>query len=399
MEILNRNGLVLMDYRREFKRHYAESVDEALKESILSLYKAKQIPEKLFRILLDESVDDSVVYTYLLSRREFTKSSVELNSEFDEIREKVNACLLKIGFVKNVCTKNSINTNRIFVIKQYDVSKSLLLAFFGLNDQEVIPLMNRKGFMDKFCVLRLSQVFKAIYSELNVPENIDHGYSLIYYNKATQGFSVDYKYMVSISVLNNDDKLLTIMNQIKNLDEVVQKKFENKMNYSYFRLLEKKAPMEKLLPAIEKVVVPVRTGKSSKDIRKPELIIDDVQSNQEQGPTIVENSTTEQSNNNPKQDKPNNKKNKQHQKAPNKVNEPKDDNSSVSKSDDIEEQPTIEAEINQPTQSKENTAVSSKQSKPDTDDDDLLDAPVLDTKKSNPQPPKLVIDEDDLDMI
>ena len=33
MEILNKNGMILMDYRREFKRHYADSVDEALKDA------------------------------------------------------------------------------------------------------------------------------------------------------------------------------------------------------------------------------------------------------------------------------------------------------------------------------------------------------------------------------
>ena len=87
MEILNKNGMILMDYRREFKRHYADSVDEALKDAILTLYKEGQIPEKLFRIILDDNIDDSVVYTYLLSRREFTKSSMELNSEFNEVRD------------------------------------------------------------------------------------------------------------------------------------------------------------------------------------------------------------------------------------------------------------------------------------------------------------------------
>ena len=132
MEILNKNGMILMDYRREFKRHYADSVDEALKDAILTLYKEGQIPEKLFRIILDDNIDDSVVYTYLLSRREFTKSSMELNSEFNEVRERVNDYLIKINFVKNVCTKNSVNTNRIYVIKQYDIPKELLLSYFGL---------------------------------------------------------------------------------------------------------------------------------------------------------------------------------------------------------------------------------------------------------------------------
>lgn len=277
MEILNKNGMILMDYRREFKRHYADSVDEALKDAILTLYKEGQIPEKLFRIILDDNIDDSVVYTYLLSRREFTKSSMELNSEFNEVRERVNDYLIKINFVKNVCTKNSVNTNRIYVIKQYDIPKELLLSYFGLTHSEIIPLMKRKGFMDKFCVLRLSQAFKEIYSELRVPEHIDHGYSLIYYNKLIQGFSIDYKYMVNVNYINDEERLADLMDKIKKLDEVVERKFESKMSYSYFQQLDKKMSATELAAEIDKIVIPVRSGKRAQDIRKPELIVEEAE--------------------------------------------------------------------------------------------------------------------------
>lgn len=276
MEILNKNGMILMDYRREFKRHYADSVDEALKDAILTLYKEGQIPEKLFRIILDDNIEDSVVYTYLLSRREFTKSSMELNSAFNEVRERVNDYLIKINFVRNVCTKNSINTNRIYVIKQYDIPKDLLLSYFGLTPSEIIPLMKRKGFMDKFCVLRLSQAFKEIYSELRVPEHIDHGYSLIYYNKLIQGFSIDYKYMVNINYINDEEHLTDLMDKIKDLDAIVEKKFESKMSYKYFQELDKKLNSVNLASEIDKIIIPVRSGKRSQDIRKPEFIVEEI---------------------------------------------------------------------------------------------------------------------------
>ena len=83
MDLLNQYGTVLLDYRRTYKRHYSDASDEALKTEIHSLYKSGKIPEKLFRILLDENVDDADVYAYMVSKREYTKSSVELNSEFD----------------------------------------------------------------------------------------------------------------------------------------------------------------------------------------------------------------------------------------------------------------------------------------------------------------------------
>lgn len=276
MELLNKNGLTLMDYRRRFKRHYGATIDEALKNAIYVLYKEGQIPEKLFRILLDENIDDGDVYAYLVSKREYTKSSTELNSEFDRVREHVNNYLIKIGFTKNVCTENSIGTNRIYVIKQYDISKELLQKFFGLTPTEIIPLMKRKGFMDKFCVLRLSQAFKEIYSSLKVPEHIDHGYYLVYYNKSIQGFSIDYKYMVNINYIMDEERLMDVMDQIKELDAIVEKQFQQKMSFANFRNVYNDLMSKELQAEIENVIIPIRTGKRSKDIRKPELVVEEV---------------------------------------------------------------------------------------------------------------------------
>ena len=275
MELLNKNGLTLMDYRRRYKRHYGATIDEALKNAIYVLYKDGQIPEKLFRILLDENVDDGDVYAYLVSKREYTKSSTELNSEFDRVRERVNNYLIKIGFTKNVCTENSIGTNRIYVIKQYDISKELLQKFFGLTPTEIVPLMKRKGFMDKFCVLRLSQAFKEIYSSLKVPEHIDHGYYLVYYNKSIQGFSIDYKYMVNINYIMDEERLMDVMDRIKDLDGIVEKQFQQKMSFANFKNVYNDLMSKELQAEIENVVIPIRTGKRSKDIRKPELIVEE----------------------------------------------------------------------------------------------------------------------------
>ena len=342
MEILNKNGMILMDYRREFKRHYADSVDEALKDAILTLYKENQIPEKLFRIILDDGIDDSVVYTYLLSRREFTKSSMELNSEFNEVRERVNDYLIKINFVKNVCTKNSINTNRIYIIKQYDIPKELLLSYFGLTPSEIIPLMKRKGFMDKFCVLRLSQAFKEIYSELRVPEHIDHGYSLIYYNKLIQGFSIDYKYMVNINYVNDEERMCDLMDKIKKLDEVVERKFESKMSYSYFQQLDKKMSAKELAAAIDEIVIPVRSGKRSQDIRKPELIVEEVENDTATKKDALESKTVV------KQDTDN--KDVKKTASPILVVEDDDDDLVVTKSDSKTESPKMEEQKEKPVE-------------------------------------------------
>lgn len=285
MEILNKNGETLLDYRKEFKRHYADSIDDALKRAILTLYKEKKISEKLFRIILNENIDDLEVYAYLITQKEYTKSSDELNYEFDKVRQKVNDYLISCNFIDNVSTKNSLNDNKICIIRQYDVGKELLLSFFGLTQTEIIPLMKRKGFMDKFCVLRLNQIFKEIYSELKVPEHVDHGYSLVYYNKLIQGFSIDYKYYVNINYLMDENNLINILDKIKELDKIVEKKFQNKLNYAYYSKVAK--PIKnieknnfispdsqiKITPII--LTEPESSKKDNKNIKNPNTIVNE----------------------------------------------------------------------------------------------------------------------------
>lgn len=285
MDILNKNGQILLDYRTEFKRHYAESVDEALKNAVYLLYKENRINEKLFRMILDEDTDDLEIYTYLLTQKDFTKSPAELNYEYDKIRQKVNDYLISIGMVSNVSTKNDLNQNKIIILRQFDVSKEILLQYFGLTATEIIPLMKRRGFMDKFCVLRLNQIFKEIYSELRMPEHIDQGYSLVYYNKEVQGFSIDYKYAVNVNYLADETHLKEVLNKIRDLDRLCEKKFQNKMNFMYFASQgspsKKKAPPELKFPEPSKTVSPVTpipppAKTTREDIRSPEIIVDNV---------------------------------------------------------------------------------------------------------------------------
>ena len=110
-----------------------------------------------------------------------------------------------------------------------------------------------------------------------MPEHIDHGYSLIYYNKAIQGFSIDYKYIVNINYVMDPEHMCDLMDKIKKLDTVVERKFEQKVSYSYFQNLNKNINAAELSKDLDKINIPVRSGKKYQDIRKPELIIDEAE--------------------------------------------------------------------------------------------------------------------------
>lgn len=234
MEKLNKSGRALLEYRDEFKKHYSDSIDESLKEAISILYNEKKIDEKIFRNVFNENIADEDFEIMLSKRKEFTKNTNELNYEFDLIRKKVNEYMIDIGFTNSMNTKNSLDINKIIIIHQFDLNRNYIMASFGVNQTEIIPLMKRRGFIEKFAVLRLNQVLKEIYGEVKLPEDIDHGYSLVYYNKKTQSFSIDYKYYVNVDIMADEMRMKEIINKIRDIDKIIDRKFHNKLGNNYF---------------------------------------------------------------------------------------------------------------------------------------------------------------------
>lgn len=405
MEVLNNNGQILMDYRAEFKRHYADSVDSALKNAVYTLYKEKKINERVFRMLLDENIDDLEVYTYLLTQRDFTKTAGELNYEFDKVRQKVNDCLISIGMIDGISTKNSIATNRIIIIKQFDVPKDVLLSYFGLSSTEIIPLMKRRGFMDKFCVLRLNQIFKEIYSELKLPENVDQGYSLVYYNKEIQGFSIDYKYMVNINYISQEGNIRPTLLKIKDLNRQCEKKFQNKLDFTYFsnqggspkqkqRDNEKQQTKPEFTPSKNAI-----SEKKRDSIESPKNIVQEAEKSTENAPTVnPENVPTDNKNASAGQQNQNGEGQNQGKKNRDR-NRNRDKSSSdnqQSQNKQFEEKPNEEKSKFKPAEIPE---------MPDTEIDKKYRIP--DESKEEPKPatisvmniPSIELDEEDTDML
>ena len=234
MERLNKSGRALLEYRSEYKKHYSDSIDESLKEAVQILFNEKKIDEKVFRNIFNESISDEDFQLILSKKKEYTKNTNELNYEFDQVRKKINEYMIEVGFTNSMNTKNSLDINKIIIIHQFDLNKQYVMSSFGVNQTEMVPLMKRRGFVEKFAVLRLNQVLKEIYSEMKMPEHVDHGYSLVYYNKKTQGFSIDYKFYINVDIAANEPLMKELILKIKELDKIIDKKFHNKLGNSYF---------------------------------------------------------------------------------------------------------------------------------------------------------------------
>lgn len=235
MDRINNTGKMLIDYKKELMKHYSVLVDESLKTSLNVLQEKKVLDERTIDAIINDSISLSEFETFVMSKREYLKSTKELISEFEKIRQIVNESLIKNSFTNFVDTESNIDNDTITILRQYSITPEFIKLFFGIADEEMEIIMKKRGFAEKFAVLRISKVFKEILSEMRVETEYSQGFSKVYYNASIEGFSVDYRYHINVNSItseNIDNKI----KKIRDADRVVERKFAKKTGLSFYNI-------------------------------------------------------------------------------------------------------------------------------------------------------------------
>ena len=237
---INEQGMTLIEYKTEYMSHHSRLIDNALIIALESLINKKQLDEETFEYIKKDSITIEELRKHLLLRKEYTKSPKELFKEFEKVRMTINNYLKEIDFTNWIDTESNVESNRITILKQYNLTKEFIMEFFGIDEKDMIQLMKKRGFVEKFAVLRMNKVFKEIYNEMNEEQYITQGYSLVYFNRAITGFSVDYKYHVNVDYVANEGNMHNIIKKIKEIDKIVERKFNKKMSINLYDHIKEK---------------------------------------------------------------------------------------------------------------------------------------------------------------
>ncbi len=236
MDRINKTGKLLIDYKREYMKHYSPIVDASLHTSVDTLVSKNVCDESIAAAILNDNIPLKEFEIEVSSKREFLKTMKELAEEFDKIRSMVNKSLTKVGFVNFVETENNIENDSITIIKQYSITPEFIKMYFGLTDDEMPAVMKKRGFAEKFAVLRLSKIFKEIISEIRGDNTgCAQGFSKVYYNQSIDGFSVDYRYHINVNSIT-EENVDSIVKKIREADKIVERKFNVKTGLKFYNL-------------------------------------------------------------------------------------------------------------------------------------------------------------------
>lgn len=235
MDRINKTGKMLIDYKKEIMKHYSPLVDESLKTSLNVLQERKILDESTIDSIINDSISLRDFETLIMSKREYLKSMKELAEEFEKVRLVVNESLIRNSFINFVETESNIENDTITILRQYSLTPEFIKLFFGIADEDMENIMKKRGFAEKFAVLRLSKVFKEILSEMRVETEYSQGFSKVYYNASIEGFSVDYRYHLNVNSIT-EENIDSKIKKIRDADRVVERKFAKKTGLGFYNI-------------------------------------------------------------------------------------------------------------------------------------------------------------------
>ena len=228
MNRINKQGIELISYSKELANDYPELVRKAMLLALEQMVQSDVLDLDTYNIVLDPSVQGKELEEYLLTKKNFRKTEEEIFVEFENIRNNLNTILEEKGL--HLTTESIAEKDMYLITKKFCINEEFALDYFAVEEKDLIKLMNRRGFVEKFAVLRLTAIFKALIHELKFSdEQLNFDVSLVYFDKDENGYSIDAYFEMPLAVAEDEEKLKNACDVIANVMEKTTAYYEERM--------------------------------------------------------------------------------------------------------------------------------------------------------------------------
>lgn len=226
---INETGIRLLEYKEELMKDYPQIVRDSLLLSLEQMVSDKVIDLNTYQVMKSTSENKESFVSYLLTKKEYIKSYDELFKEYDVYREELSE-ELKMQELHDLTTETIVEKDSIYVAKTFTLDEKFVMDYFGVEEKDLIKLMKRRGFMEKFATLRLTKVMSDIIKKgKSIISLIKLDSSLAYFNDSEDGFNIDFIMEISVDDLPILDKKTKIIAEIKDMKSLAENTYKNKM--------------------------------------------------------------------------------------------------------------------------------------------------------------------------
>lgn len=228
MNRINQRGMDLIQYKCELMKDYPKLVKDSLILALEQMVENKVLDMDTYMLIRDESSTPESFEEYLYTKPNFLKTDEEIFAEFEVIRSKLNDKLASHG-LHQLQSESVIDKDIILVTKKFCVNEEFTMKYFGVEEKDLLKLMKRRGFVEKFAVLRLTAIFKPFMEALEVPSDLFVcDMSLVYYDKDENGYSIDLYFELPIEEVEREERLDEFCEGINIVVEKAQAHYEAK---------------------------------------------------------------------------------------------------------------------------------------------------------------------------
>ena len=230
MKKLNLVGEELLEYKKELKVNHSSLVKQSLQLGLEQKYTAKLISQEVYLATLDDDMSNEEFKSFLLAKKEFQKDLKEMMEDYDMV------ALDMLGMFKQYdvydIQKDSLpEKERIHFIQTFTLDKDFAGQYFFLDKEEDLErIFQRKGFFEKFAILRLKRVFSDWQLVEEFKENLMKiKISDVYFNRDEETYNIDIEYQVNFELCENKSLRDDVVLEVTRLYESSKHHFETMM--------------------------------------------------------------------------------------------------------------------------------------------------------------------------
>lgn len=228
MNRINQKGMTLIQFKIELMKDYPQIVRDSLKLALGQMAENKVVDIDTYHVVLDESVSVQSFEEYLKTKPQFLKTEEEIFQEFEAIRSRVDEKLSRHE-LSGLQSESVVDKDIILVFKKFCINESFTMRYFGVEEKDLLKLMKRRGFVEKFSVLRLTAIFKPFVKTIEYPKDLFVcDVSLVYYDKVENGYSIDLYFELPVEEVEKEEKLDDMCLAIKDIVQKAEGYFASK---------------------------------------------------------------------------------------------------------------------------------------------------------------------------
>lgn len=234
----------VLEYKKELsKKDYPELVRKALLSAIDQLQSNEVIDVDIHYSLKDNDVTLESFKELLLTKPNLVKTVEELFKEYELTREVLDAKLHALELFRlekdlaPVITESKVEEEQIHIVSSFRIDSSFAADYFGKSEPDELDiLMKRKGFIERFVVLRYNKMMNDFLSKhdnydvdtgtVEMADGILISASPVYYEPESNSYCSEFMIYLDVNLVEEDeqhDAILEIAeNEIKKINDYIR---------------------------------------------------------------------------------------------------------------------------------------------------------------------------------